>query len=305
MDLSVIIVNYNTKKLIKSCIESIIKNTEGISHEIIVVDNGSSDGSQRELNRLQKITKSISKVVDNKENLGFGSANNKAMKIAKGNFFLLLNTDTEICDNVLGEMTRWMKANPRVGISSCSLKSPNGRFQGTGGYFPTILRVFSWMTIQDLPLVDRIIKPFHPVHSMLFNKGEDFYLKEQELDWVTGAFFFMRRDIYDEIGGFDEDYFMYTEEVDLCFRAKKNGWKVCYLPRWSILHLGGASGKSWSHVIPEFEGIKLFYKKHYPKWQLPMIRIFLKLGALGRVLIFRIIQRREAAQTYARAFTQA
>ena len=141
--------------------------------------------------------------------------------------------------------------------------------------------------------------------ALSYHTGEDFYRFEKELDWVTGAFFLIRKKVIDDIGYFDEDYFMYTEEVDFCFRAKQSGWKVYYLPKWFITHIGGASGKAWSYVIAEFEGVKLFYKKHYPAWQYPILRLFLKIGALGRIIVFGVLKGKEAALSYAKAFMVA
>jgi len=301
MDISIILVNYNTKKITADCIKSVIKFTKSVNYETILIDNGSSDGSLRYFNELNYPLK----VVKNKYNLGFAKANNQGIKNAQGRYFLLLNSDTELNSNVIGEMVKWMDNHSKVGIASCRLRNADGSEQGTGGYFPTLIRVFSWMTIQDFPLVDKIIKPFHPIHRKYFNLGKDFYNKKRELDWVTGAFFLVRKSVINEIGYFDENYFMYTEEVDLCYRAKQNGWQVFYLPRWDIKHYGGASGKSWSFVVPEYKGIKLFYKKYYPLWQFPIMRIILKIGALGRIILFSILSGKEAAKTYVEAFRVA
>lgn len=306
MDLSIIIVSYNTKKLTLDCLISVIKSTRGIDYEIIILDNGSTDGSLSAIrNSKLEIRSSKLKLIENKENLGFGRANNQGMKLAKGKYILLLNSDTLINDGVLGGMVEWMDKNPKVGIASCSLVNKDGSIQGTGGYFPTLLRVFSWMTIQDFPFVDSFIRPFHPIHRKSFSKGEDFYRENRELDWITGAFLMMRREIFEQTRGFDEDFFMYTEEVDLCYRAKKLGWKVFSLPKWGITHYGGASGVSWSYVIPEYQGVKLFYRKHYPKWQYPFLRLLLKIGALGRIVLFGLLSGKEAAKTYAKAFQVA
>lgn len=328
MDLSVIIISYNTKKLLKECIDSVLKTTKGIKYEIIVVDNASSDGSVEMVKKYSRMLVSAAKrmlkrkkgsaapirdyshnptlrLVENRANLGFGTANNQAIMKSRGRYILLLNSDTLINDNVLGEMVQWMNDNSKVGIASCALKNKDGSMQGTGGYFPSLPRVFSWMTIQDLPFVDKLIKPFHPMHKRSLFKGASFYSKKKELDWVTGAFFLMRREVYENIGLFDEDYFMYTEEVDYCYRAKKAGWKVYYLPSWSLVHYDAASGKSWSYVLPEYEGVKLFYNKHYSSWQYPILRLFLKIGALGRMLVFGILEGKEAFKVYAEAFKKA
>lgn len=304
MDLSIVIVSFNTKKLLKESLKSVVNSTKDIEYEIIVVDNASADGSVGMVENLAKKKKFV-RLIKNKKNLGFGAANNQAIKVSKGKYILLLNSDTVIQGRVLSEMVKWMDENPKVGIASCALKNSDGSMQGTGGYFPTLLRVFSWMTIQDFPLVDKLIKPFHPVHHLSFKKGESFYDKEKELDWLTGAFMLIRREVIKEVGYFDEDYFMYTEETDYCYRAKQAGWKIYYLPKWSIAHYGGSSGKTWGHVIPEYEGVKLFYKKNYPAWQYPILRTLLKLGALWRIFILGALKGKGATKVYAQAFKVA
>ncbi len=297
IDLSIVIVNYNTKELTLSCIESIKKNTHKIRYEIIVVDNG----SEEELG----IRDEELKMVRNRKNLGFAKANNQGIELSKGRYVLLLNSDTLIHDNVLGEMVGWMGENPKIGIATCALKNKDGSLQGTGGYFPSLLRVFSWMTIQDFPFVDYFIKPFHPTKEKSFSKNDKFYSESKELDWVTGAFMMIRRGVVDEIGYLDEEYFMYTEETDFCFRAKKKGWKVFYNPKWSITHLGGASSTKEFPILSEYKNIKLFYRKHYPKWQYPILRFLLKVGALGRIVVLGTMRGGENAKIYAKAFKQA
>jgi len=303
MDLSIIITSYNTQRLTKDCISSIVKNTKGIKYEIIVVENASSDDSLLTLRRLQKQHANIRLLV-NKKNIGFGAGNNQAMKMAKGRYFLLLNSDT-VVGKILPEMINWMDNNRKVGISSCKLLNKDKSTQGTGGYFPTLLSVFSWMIIQDLPLVDRIIKPFHPQKSKLNFSRNRFYETKKQLDWLTGAFLLIRKEVYDKVGDFDSDYFMYVEEVDYCYQAKKLGWEVWYLPKWSILHYGAASGKAGSHIIKEYEGLITFYKKNMPKWQMPLLRLFLKVGAFWRMIVFGLIEGRGSAVIYAKAFKVA
>lgn len=302
VDLSIIIVSFNTKDFLEKCINSVEKNAKGIEYEIIVVDNGSEDESREYLKKLQS---SSVKVIFSKANLGFANGNNQGTKVSCGKYVLYLNSDTLILDNVLSEMVNWMDKNQKVGAASCMLKGKYGSLQGTGGYFPTLTRVFSWMTIQDIPGVDFLIKPFHPFHGKsFFGKGESFYLKKKELDWVTGAFLLARKEVIDEVEGWDEEYFMYMEEVDLCYRIKKAGWEVWYLPRWGIIHYGGKSSTSEFPLLAEYNGVKLFYKKHFSSWQYPILRFLLKLGALGRIVLFGILEGKEAAKIYAKAFIQ-
>jgi len=296
-DLSIIIVSFNTEKLTRECLESVVKHTRGITYEFLVMDNASYDGS---IEMLQDLSQKLPlKLIANADNIGFGAANNQGMKEAKGRYLLLLNPDTFIKDNVLGEMIKWMDENPKVGISSCALKNKDGSLQGTGGYFPNLFRVFAWMFfLEDIPYLSKLIRPYHPMHpNSPFYKGEEFFKKSQERDWLTGAYLLFRKEVLDDVGYFDRNYFMYVEEVDYAYRAKKKGWQVWFLPRWSITHYGGASGTSEFATLSEYKSLKVFYKKHYPKWQGLPLRLFLKLGALPRLLFnFKI---------YAKAFCQA
>ncbi|OGM31252.1 hypothetical protein A2630_04485 [Candidatus Woesebacteria bacterium RIFCSPHIGHO2_01_FULL_44_10] len=295
VDLSIIIINYNTPGLAQACLESIIKQTKNLDYEMIVVDNGST----------KKIKSSKAKIIESKVNLGFAGANNCGIREARGKYLLFLNSDTLIHDNLLKEMVNWMEVHPKVGVASCALKNPDGTQQGTGGYFPTLLRVFSWMTIQDIPGVDIIIKPFHPMKSKSFAKGTGLYKKARELDWVMGAFALVRRQALEQVGGFDEEYHMYTEEVDLFYRIKQKGWQIWYLPAWNITHIGAASSTAEFPILQEYKGIKRFYKKFYPKWQYPILRLLLRIGALGRIVLFGILEGRRSAKIYVKAFREA
>jgi GT2 family glycosyltransferase len=263
IDLSIIIVNYKTPELVRDCVKSIKKHTTGIKYEVIVMDNSIN-------------------------NIGFTKANNLGLKKAKGEYVLFLNSDTYIDSNVLSGMVKWMETNPKIGISTCKLKNRDGSPQTTGGYFPTLPRVLMWMTIQDLPFMDNLFSQFHP-HK---NKN-----KAYELDWVTGAFLLIRREVLNEIKGFSEDYFMYGDDVDLCFRAKKLGFEVWFNPEFSITHYGGASSVKEFPLLSEYKGVKIFYKKYYPKWQYPIMRLLLKIGAALRIPFF--------GSTYVKAFKEA
>lgn len=304
MDLSIVIVNYNTRELLASCIHSLVKHISQVAYEIIIVDNASTDNSIRRVKALAE--KYPLKFIRNKDNLGFGRANNKGIAIAKGRYVLLLNSDTVIEKNIFPEMLDWMDENRNIGVLSCTLLNPDHTNQGTGGSFPTLFRVFNWMFfIEDLPLIDRLIKPFHPVHgNSPFYKGSTGGTQvELDRDWVTGAFMLIRSKVLSQVGAFDPDYFMYTEEVDLCFRIKKAGYLIAYNPRWAIVHLGGASSGSEFALLSEFKGLKIFYKKNMPIWQYPVLRLFLKCGAFLRMFIYFAIKGPKGFKIYAKAFS--
>lgn len=303
VDLSVITVSYNIKKLLKGCLASIHEKCKKGSFEIFVYDQTSTDGT------AEMIEKKFPDVIllKNRKNIGFGPSNNVAMKEAAGRYILLLNPDTKIIQkNIFDEMVAWMDENSKVGISSCALVNPDGSLQGSGGYFPNLFRVFAWMFfIDDIPILDRIIKPYHPMHAWSpFYKGENYFKNFHKQDWVTGAFFLIRKKVIEDIGYFDKDYFAYVEEVDYCYRAAECGWEVWYLPQWKTVHYGQAISGSEFATINELKNLKLFYKKHMPSWQMPILRIFLKSGSWLRMIIFGLLKGKGAAKVYAKVFKE-
>lgn len=267
--------------------------------EVIVVDNASTDQSS------EMVQKEFSKVVliKNKKNLGFAAGNNIGIKRAKGDFILLLNSDTRLVEDSLTKMVDYMENNPRVGISSCQLVGKDGEIQASGGFFPSIFRVFAWMFfLDDIPLLGSLIKPFHP-HSPNFYTKDPWYKSEHFQDWVTGAFFLIRKKAVKEVGFLDEKFFMYVEEMEYCFRAKKKGWQVVFAPITKIIHLGSQSGTHKRAILGEYQGLKYFFGKHEPFWQMIFLRFFLKIGSLLRIFLFGIIKKdKEALKIYAEAF---
>lgn len=299
MKISVVIVNYNTKRLLKDCLDSIFKKTKGIEAQVIVVDNASSDGSQEMVRKnFPKVT-----LIENKKNLGFATGNNIGIKKAKGEYILLLNSDTKLVEDSPTKTVNFMEKNPKIGISSCQLIGEDGEIQASGGFFPNLFLVFAWMFfIDDLPFAGKLIRSFHP-HAPKFYIHDPWYKKQHFQDWVTGAFFLVRKKVIDEIGFLDENIFMYVEEVEYCYRAKKEGWKVFYTPITKIIHLGGQSGTSKGAILGEYKGLKYFFAKHKPAWQISLLRGILKIGALLRIFLFGIIKGSpEARRIYAEAF---
>ena len=287
-ELTIIIISYNTCKLTLDCIASIKKHTKGLDYEIIVVDNASYDESVTELKKLKEI-----KLIVNQHNVGYAAANNQGVEIAKGKYILLLNSDTLMTSSILAPILTYMDKHAAVGILSCGLRNKDGSMQETGGYFPTILRVADWMSMADkIPILSELVLPYHPKIS--------YYKELRDLDWVTGAFFLTRKAVWDKIGMLDKKYFMYVEEVDFCYRAKQAGWKVYYHPHWSIIHFGKASSSSAYAIVSEFRGLLIFYKKHFPRWQYPLLRLCLKFGAGLRLFL-----KPSQAKTYREAWHAA
>jgi GT2 family glycosyltransferase len=273
--ISIIIVNFNTKKLLQNCLDSIYENLKIKDFEIIVVDNNSSDGS---VQMLDKDFPNV-KIIRNKKNIGFGAANNLGVKKALGDQILLLNSDTVLKFPI----SNFQFSNNKE-VVGFELLNPDGSIQPSAGYFPTLFRIFLQMFfIDDLPFVKKIIKPYQ-------QNDLAFYKNKQDVDWVTGACILMPKKLFEQVDGFDEQIFMYGEEVDLCFRLKKNGSKIVFDPSVKIIHKKGASSPDGflSSVVGEYKGLLTFYKKHFPD-QLLQLKFILKIGALLRILLFAII----------------
>lgn len=301
IDLSVIIISSKKDYLLDS-LKTLMPALKNLKSEVILVDNASADRvGDTAKNKYPEII-----VLRREENGGFGENNNMGLKIARGRYVLLLNDDTKLIDNkILEEMAAWMDAHPKVGVASCALLNPDQKtFQGSGGYYPTLGRVAAWMGfIDDIPGIDRLIKPYHPMHGASpIYKGESYFAGEHAQDWVTGAFFLMRKEALEEVGYFDEDFFMYVEEVDLAARFRKKGWEVWYLPGWRIIHFGQATTGSEKATIFELQNLILMYKKHEPAWKTPVLRFILKTGVILRIVIWWIIGKKDVSKIYAKAF---
>lgn len=254
MDLSIIIVNYNTRDLTNQTIDSIIKYTENIDYEIIVVDN-SSDKKQQCKYKNEQVT-----VLLDIENHGFGHACNVGAKEAKGRFLLFLNSDTLIHDNSLMKCVKYMKNNQDIGVLGARILLRDGTLDhGCKRGFPTPSAAFYYYAGLDKK---------YPT-SIKFGAYRQTFLCEtetNEVDSVSGAFLMISKTLFENVKGFDETFFMYGEDLDLCFRVKENGYKVVYFPEAVITHLKGQSGlyKSSKIVIYHFyNAMILFYKKHY------------------------------------------
>src|SRR3990167_6271232 len=215
MELSVIIVNWNTKKLLEDCLKSIFKLTKDISFEVIVVDNGSEDGSQAMV--MKKFPQV--KLVPNKDNLGFAKANNRGIKIAKGKYVLLLNSDTYLIENSFKKLVSEAGKLENLGAMGPLLLNEDRSIQQSVGFFPHLPQIFWWMTfIDDLP-GGTILKPYHIDH-------DSFYKNQHEVDWVTGAAFLIPKKVIEKAGMLDDKIFMYGEDFEWCFRIKKKDFRI-------------------------------------------------------------------------------
>lgn len=254
MDVSIIIVNYNTKNLVQECIKSIYDKTKDIEFEIILVDNASIDGS-KEL--FTNYSNSIIYIYNN-ENVGFGTANNIGAKTASGKYLFLLNSDTLIVENSIKIFYDYMEAN--LDIKACGGNIINSNYQNSliGGNFPSLQTDF---------LGIGFYKFFKSYFRFKFSVGQTISdLKNQEIEYIIGADIFIRKEVFDIMNGFDCDFFMYYEEVDLFKRMSKMKYKSIIIPNTSIIHLEGKSSSGLVSVNKykmKYRSKMLYYRKHY------------------------------------------
>lgn len=230
MKISIIIVSWNTRELLRECLESVFKNPLAHLVEVFVIDNASADGS------ADMVAQNFPQVnlTASKENLGFGKANNIGIRQAAGDYVLLLNPDTEIFPDTLQKSMDFMAAHPDCGIMGCRMLYADRKLQPSIRRFPSFVPIFL-MAVK----APKIFKSLKAIDRYL---ATDFdYSKTQEVDQVMGAYMFIRKQVLKKIGVFDEDFFIWFEEVDLCLRAHKAGFKVMYDPEASIIHHGGKS----------------------------------------------------------------
>lgn len=273
VDVSIIIVSYNTKELLVDCIKSVVKTTQAFSFEVIVVDNNSSDGSAEEVEQEFKKDDRIL-VIKNPDNSGFSAANNIGVKKSHGRYVLFLNPDTVVHEKTIDGMIMFMDETPDCGASTCFLRMPNGELDDAAHRgFPTPWRSFAYFS--------GLAKTFPK--SKLFAGYNLTYLdlkQTHEIEALAGAFMLVRREAGEEVKWWDEDYFFYGEDLDFCFNLKKKGWKIYFVPTYEILHYKGAAGgmkktsQNVTKASPEtkkravdarFNAMKIFYNKNYRK----------------------------------------
>lgn len=219
MNLSIIIVNWNTGELLYNCVKSINENMTDSNYEIIITDNDSKDNS---CSNIESDFKNV-KIIYSKDNLGFSKGNNIAVKEAKGEYVLFLNPDTIILDNSIEKALDYIKCKcSKKDLVGVRLLNGDRTLQFSSCKFPKSANVIT--------------------SSYVMSK--EWHYKNHNTDWVMGAFMLMKRDFFNEIGGFNESFFMYSEDIELCFRVKKNGGNVKYLSDAEIVHLYNQSGKN-------------------------------------------------------------
>ncbi|MDI6780115.1 MAG: glycosyltransferase [Bacteroidota bacterium] len=231
MDLSVIIINYNVRPFLENALNSIRRAVVDLMSEIFVVDNASDDGS---VEMVREKFPEV-KLIQNKTNLGFSAANNIALKQSSGKFIVLLNPDTIVQEDTFSSLTDFLSQNPKVGLVGCKILNPDGTIQlACRRSFPT-----PWIALTKVTGLSALFPK-----TKLFGKYNLTYLdpdKASEVDAISGSFMFLKKEVYEQVGGLDEKYFMYGEDLDWCYRVQKSGWKIYYYPQTQIIHYKGES----------------------------------------------------------------
>jgi GT2 family glycosyltransferase len=280
-DLSIVIVNWNVRDLLRRCLDSILGSdglfvgldtagysTSGWRSEVIVVDNASADGSVAMLASDYLWVR----VVANSDNLGFTRGNNQGLAISLGQFVLFLNPDTELAPDALRLMLDYAAAQPQVGVIGPQLRYGDGSLQSSRRRFPTLVTFFLESTVvQRWWRQNRVLSRYY-----MLDRPDDAI---SQVDWVVGACMLVRRTMLDQIGGFDEVFFMYSEELDLCHRAVDAGWQVVYLPDAVATHY---EGKSSEQVVAarhiRFHSSRVRYvRKYHGRPAALVVRSFLLL----------------------------
>jgi len=282
--ISVIIVTFNSENFIRSCIKSVISSFKRENYEIIVVDNCSNDNTVKILYeefkqvRLIRFTK----------NKGFAYANNVAFERSKGEYITLLNPDTIVTEGSLEKMAECLSKNDDVGMVGAKLKNFDGSLQLSCRRFPNYLNVFF-----GRKSVLRNIFPGNPISKDFMLENLD-YDKLQDVDWMMGAAVMLKRDLVEKIGLFDEDYKLFVEDTDLCFRIRKAGKRVVFLPDAVVFHYHGASVKEGFSKAQVYHNIGMFnfFKKNFIRT--PIMKSLLYCGIIVRlyfVFLFSLVER--------------
>lgn len=265
MDLSIIIVNWNTKEYLLACVKSIFGKGEVKGWEIIVVDNDSIDGSEKEVKKAFPFIH----LIQNRGNLGFAKAVNQGLQEASGSHVLLLNPDTHVKNGAIEQLRSFMQANPNVGIAGAQLLNPDGSKQNSIANFPSLATellnksLLRWLFPKKFP-----------------GKERD-YSEPIEVDSVIGACLMVSRDALEQVGLLDEDYFLFLEETDWCYRMRRAGWKVYHVPQAEVYHFQGKSAEKEKKraKVEYYRSRYRFFKKNKGslQWAILLSEMMMKL----------------------------
>lgn len=282
MDISIIIVNYNTCEITLQCLRSIVKFTKGVDYEIILVDNASQDDS---VSRIEREFPNVL-LIESKENLGFGRANNLGEKQAHGKYLFLLNGDTILIENAILSMFNYMETHSEIASCGANLIDKNLQPNGSYGLFPSLKN-----ELFGALMLHKVFKKYYLNHIATIKSVN--YGDINNIDYITGADVFIRKNIFEELGGFDPNFFMYCEETDLYYRMRQKGYKSSLLPDVKIIHLQGASSKkgkkkfNYKTFCIGQQSHAYFYRKNYGKAKMRIMKIIVVFGIILHFFSYR------------------
>jgi hypothetical protein len=255
------------------CLQSLFEKINDVPFEVIVLDNASTDNS---ISQIRKHFPRV-KIIISRENVGFARGVNTAAKKAEGEYLVFLNSDTVLEENALSAMITYMKDNPKTGVMGGCLVNKDTSTSASYGSFYSLFNVFS---------------------MLFFQRRRQLFDKITAVDWVSGGFMFIRRDLFLELGGFDEHFFMYIEDMELCFRIAKKGLKAIYFPKAKASHVGQGSSNRTFAIVHISRGLLYFYKKHKPIWQYFVVQLLLMIKSGASYAIGMLTRNEYLAKTY-------
>jgi GT2 family glycosyltransferase len=270
--LSIVIVNWNTRELLAQCLESIYDPLSRKDIEVFVIDNASSDGSSE----MVKEWFPQVRLIENEQNVGFARANNQAIHSCESRYILLLNSDTIVKPHAFHELVSFMDTHPDVGACGARLLNPDGSLQYSCSPAPSLVGEFK--RLFHLPGV----------------RPDGYYLMQEwdqnlarQVDVILGACLMLRSEVLDQVGMLDEDYFMYSEEVDLCHRIKVAGWGLYWVPQAQVVHLGGQSTRQVSEAmfLRLYQAKLIYFRKQHGRWQAFLYKLIILAAASFRLLL--------------------
>ncbi len=283
MKLSIIIVNWNVKDMLQQCLTSVFQHPVAGDFEVWVVDNASTDNS---LDMLKQKFPQV-RLIQNEINVGFATANNQALEKSTGQYALLLNPDTEVRPGALDSLVTFLDAHPQAGASGAMLLNPDGTHQADCFPFPTLMREF-WRLLH----LDMLIP------TGIYNQSQWDRKQPRQVDVIQGTALALRRNALETVGVLDTDYFMYTEEVDLCFRLQQAGWQLYWVPQAQVIHYGGQSTQQIAATmfLHLYRSKVLFFRKHYGKLSANIYKLILGITSLPRLLLIPLAKFQSGAQ---------
>jgi len=281
-DLTIGIVNWNTKELLKNCLESIINQTKGLNYSIWVVDNNSSDGSIVMIEENYPLVR----LIKNTENVGFSKANNQILSACEGRYVLLLNSDTQVIGNALKGLVDFIEKHPDAGAVGCKILNEDGSLQTSCGRFPGLLSIFfGGEFCNNLYRKAFKNKTFFAEYGLA--KADHHYF--QEVDFVKGCCLLLRKSVLEKTGLLDENFFMYCEETDLCYRIKQKGMKIFYTPKPEVMHLDGQSSIYRDQTVyRNLSSQEFYFRKHFGDLYAHGMKWIVAIGSLIRLPLFLI-----------------